>query len=77
MIFERIVEASGYCGKCYAQVPVRKPAVRHWPHLLLTILTGGLWLIAWLLDIRQAKNYKWRCLKCGKGVYKIMSSVEV
>ena len=76
MLFDRIEESSGYCGKCLAQVPVRKPTVRHWPHIILTLLTGGVWAIGWVMDVRRARTYSWRCLKCGCDVHKIMAALK-
>jgi hypothetical protein len=76
MLFRRIEEASGYCGKCLKQSAVRRVRVRHWPHLILTLLTG-LWAIVWIIDARNVrKKYKWRCLKCGADVYRIMAVIE-
>ena len=76
MIFRRFEEASGYCGKCLKQSPVRRVTVRHWPHLVLTLLTG-FWGIVWIIDVRRVrKKYNWRCLKCGADVYRIMTAIE-
>ena len=39
----------------------------HLLHLVLSILTGGLWLIIWLiLTLKSAGNY--RCTQCGHPV---------
>ena len=77
MVFRRIEEASGYCGKCLRQSAVRRVRVRHWPHLVLTIFTG-LWLIVWVVDVRKTrKKYKWKCVKCGAEVYKIMEAIDI
>jgi hypothetical protein len=78
MVFRRIEEASGYCGKCLKQSAVRRVGVRHWPHLILTILTAGLWAICWVIDVRRVRKiHKWRCQKCGAEVYKIMETIEI
>ena len=78
MLFRRFEEASGYCGKCLKQSPVRRVQVRHWPHLVLTLLTAGLWAIIWILDARKVrKMYNWQCLKCGAQVYKIMAPIDI
>jgi len=67
----RFEEASGYCGKCLKQVPVGRQGINHWPHLILTLITG-LWAIFWILDARRERH--WQCLECGATVYKIMSN---
>jgi hypothetical protein len=77
MVFRRIEEASGYCGRCLKQSPVRRVTVRHTVHLILTLLTG-LWVIVWVLDARKVKKKcTWRCLKCGAEVYKIMAPIDI
>jgi len=77
MVFRRIEEASGYCGKCLKQSPVRRLKVRHIPHLILTLLTG-LWVIVWVIDARKVRKTSiWRCLKCGAEVYKIMAPIDI
>lgn len=68
-----IEEASGYCGKCLKQVAVRRIKVRHLLHLIITLLTAGLWLIIWLREIN--KNHQWHCMRCGTIVYKIMQPI--
>ncbi len=67
----RFEEASGYCGKCLKQVPVGRQGINHWPHLILTLLTG-FWVIFWIRDARRERH--WQCLDCGATVYKIMSN---
>jgi hypothetical protein len=77
MVFRRIEEASGYCGKCLKQSAVRRVRVRHVPHLILTLFTG-LWVIVWVIDARKVKKTsQWRCLKCGAEVYKIMATIDI
>jgi hypothetical protein len=70
--FSRFEEASGYCGKCLKQAPVGRQAINHAPHLILTLLTAGLWAIFWIRDARRPRP--WLCLECGAAVYKIMSN---
>lgn len=54
---------SGFCKKCDENRKVERPGVNHILHLLLTIVTGGLWLIVWLgVSIRFGG---WRCSTCG------------
>jgi hypothetical protein len=40
----------------------RKPT-SHALHLLLTLLTGGLWLFVWIMAALVPSG--WRCMKCG------------
>jgi heterodisulfide reductase subunit C len=70
--FSRFEEATGYCGKCLRQSPVGRQGINHVPHLILTLLTAGLWAIFWIRDARRERP--WQCLNCGATVYRIMSN---
>ncbi|UCG47041.1 MAG: hypothetical protein JSU94_16270 [Phycisphaerales bacterium] len=65
-------EASGYCGRCLSQAPVGRRSINHTPHLLLTLVTCGVWAVFWVQAVRSLKP--WKCLKCGAAVYKLMST---
>jgi hypothetical protein len=54
-----------YCSDCKADVLAQRKGVNHILHLLLTIVTGGLWIIIWLV-VMLASFGGWRCSKCGK-----------
>jgi hypothetical protein len=56
-------EASGYCTDCKKQVLIRRKGTNHLLHLILTLVTGGLWLIVWILC--AIKIGGWRCSQCG------------
>jgi len=57
-------EASGYCKRCRKAVLVRRPGTNHVLHLLLTIVTAGLWIIVWIgVGIKIGG---WRCANCGR-----------
>ncbi len=59
---------SGYCKGCQKQVVVFRKGTNHILHLLMTIITGGLWLFLWLgLTI---KFCGWRCTQCGSSKVK-------
>jgi len=45
---------------------IRRKGTNHVLHLLLTVLTAGLWLIVWILV--SIKIGGWRCSQCGRGV---------
>jgi hypothetical protein len=59
-------EATGFCKTCNKQVMIRRKGTNHILHLILTILTGGLWLIIWILS--SIKIGGWRCTICGSSV---------
>ena len=56
-------EKSGFCKMCDRQVVVSRPGTNHILHLLLSILTAGLWLIVWIGS--AIKFGGWRCSTCG------------
>ena len=59
-------EISKYCNFCGKQVLARSPRPNHILHLLLTIITGGLWCLVWLHY--SVKNKEWHCSFCGRHI---------
>lgn len=57
-------KSSGFCKNCNSNVMVSRPGTSHLLHLVLTILTAGLWLIVWIGV--AVKFGGWRCSVCGK-----------
>ncbi len=53
----------GFCKSCNKQVVVFRKGTNHILHLLLTVLTAGLWIIIWLGV--GVKFGGWRCTECG------------
>lgn len=54
---------SGFCQWCDRRVMVFRRGTNHLLHLILSILTGGLWIIIWIgLAIKIGG---WRCVECG------------
>ena len=62
-------ETSKYCKSCNKQVLARKKGTNHILHLLLTLLTGGLWLLIWILCGISNGLSSWRCSFCGKKIW--------
>ena len=57
-------KTSMFCESCDSQVLAVRPGTNHVLHLLLSIVTGGLWIIVWiLLSVRVGG---WRCSRCGR-----------
>ena len=57
--------SSHYCETCAAQRVFNKPTVNHILHLILSLVTAGLWLIVWaLLGISSALSAE-TCATCG------------
>ncbi len=58
---------SGFCKECQERTKLEKGGASHIPHLIMTILTGGLWLIIWLF---ACVTGQWRCSVCGSNKLK-------
>jgi len=56
-----------YCADCGQMRPFAKDGPAHGLHLVLTILTAGLWLPIWLLAGLASALTPYRCTFCGKG----------
>jgi len=58
-----VKQTSAYCGVCGQQRLFTAPTPHHLLHLVLAILTFGLWLIVWA--IIGGKTGPYRCTVCG------------
>ena len=56
-------KAGGFCKSCNKQSVVFRKGTNHILHLLLTLVTVGLWLIVWVGC--TIKFGGWRCTTCG------------
>lgn len=65
------VHSQGYCHACQRKVTVRAPGCRHFLHLVLSLLTLGLWIIVW--GVAAIGKPKWFYDFCGTfvGRYKL------
>lgn len=55
--------STGFCKVCQQQRLMLRDGANHLLHLVLTVLTGGLWLIVWIGCSVQFGG--WRCSQCG------------
>lgn len=53
-----------YCPDDQRMVLAERPTPNHLLHLILSVVTGGLWLIVWFLVAMNDKPY--RCPICGQ-----------
>ena len=56
-------ETHRFCVRCKHHVVAKRKATNHILHLLISVFTGGLWLIVWLG--LSMKFGGWRCQRCG------------
>lgn len=54
---------SGLCKNCNKRVVVFRKGTNHILHLILTLVTFGVWLIVWFGV--SVKFGGWRCVECG------------
>lgn len=54
---------SGFCAQCNQQSKVSRANANHILHLILSVLTAGLWIIVWIGV--AVKFGGWRCETCG------------
>ena len=54
---------AGYCNACQIRTTLQAQTPNHILHLLLTLVTAGVWAIVWLLLALQRAPY--RCSRCG------------
>ncbi len=57
---------TAYCEHCKKQVIAKKKECNHVLHAILSLITGGIWLIVWLLCAITCDDYY--CTECGKHV---------
>lgn len=57
-------EATGFCRRCNATVLIRMQTANHVFHLLMALITIGLWIPIWFLCSLSS----WRCSRCGATV---------
>lgn len=52
-----------YCGVCRRQAMAWRAGPNHILHLILTVITGGIWLIVWIGSFFRVGG--WQCESCG------------
>lgn len=58
-------QLSGWCKYCQQQQLMVKPRINHVLHLILTLVTLGVWGIVWIgLGLMSALK-RYRCSQCG------------
>lgn len=57
-------KSSAFCDNCGKQVSIERQTPNHILHLLLSVITCGLWLLVWMSQ--SAEKQAWRCAACGK-----------
>ena len=56
-------ETGGYCESCERDVMIRRQGTSHVVHLIISLVTLGLWLPIWILASIRIGG--WRCTICG------------
>jgi len=59
-------EDEGFCLECSKMVLIKKRRVNHALHLIISLITFGLWWPVWLiLTLVVNKRSVWKCSQCG------------
>jgi hypothetical protein len=58
----KLEENWGFCPSCQRGVVIRRKGPNHLVHLILSLLTSGLWVIIWLAV--SVKPGGWKCAEC-------------
>lgn len=53
-----------YCKTCQRETPHTRPSTSHVLHLILTLITFGVWLLVWIL-VAGNNSTQAVCLVCG------------
>ena len=62
----KFIRAIGFCHCCRQDVLILRRAPLHARHLLISLLSAGLWVPLWLQATRRTRI--WRCSQCGRVV---------
>ena len=55
----------GHCSRCGHSQLFERTQIHHGIHLLLSVLTLGLWVVSWMAIAVGHHFRPWRCLQCG------------
>ena len=59
--------AQRWCPNCERNVLAVKDAPNHVLHLLLSVITFGVWIVGWAAASLASDWRGWRCSDCGGG----------
>lgn len=59
---------SGFCPVCNQQRRIERATTNNVFHLLMTVLTLGLWALIWAFQGTSGETATWRCTTCGSPV---------
>jgi hypothetical protein len=66
-----MAQASGFCSHCGEQRLLLREGPNHVLHLILTVLTFGLWVIVWIAVGARKQARAARCSICGTEMHKV------
>jgi hypothetical protein len=62
---------TGWCPTCNDQRMLLRDKPNHILHLILTIVTLGLWALVWIVVAARKSNAPARCSHCGTALQKV------
>ena len=54
----------GFCDGCGRERVFSRDLINHKLHFVLSIITGGLWLVSWLALVLNHRHGWWTCTEC-------------
>lgn len=58
-----------FCSNCGQTRPFEKQGVNHVLHLILSLLTLGVWVVVWMMAGVCNTLSLYRCRECAKGIW--------
>jgi len=55
---------NAFCKECGQERTFYRRRINHLLHFVLSVLTGGLWLVSWVSLILNHKHLPWTCGAC-------------
>lgn len=63
-----VVQIRARCVTCSAMRLFGRSGPNHVLHLLLSLVTMGLWLPIWIVVIACSNSRPYRCMRCGEAI---------
>jgi hypothetical protein len=60
-----VIQTSHYCATCQRRTLHTKARINHVLHLVLSVLTAGVWLVVWAILGASNSAERTRCTVCG------------
>lgn len=76
LIYSRSIQRESYCSWCAQERTFRRRTADHGLHLILTVVTLGLWGVAWFSIWWGERRLHWRCQGCRRRTRGLLAAPE-